>query len=411
MKLNSLTPRLSRGKRLGILAGAAVLVIALAILLGGCVTITNVQLNGNVVASSNHLMSLTLTATTNSGGPVRGVFAIRIPSAWDVKTVSFAGALGGVATRSTAMENVYATEWEAVAPNAGHNGPKPGYKWWVGYSAASTWTTGQQSTVTIAIDTHGRGGTYYLDFATGITEQADPTNLSNKGLWQIGSTGSPPTGVLLDQAITLYAFQDVQPGFPYYTAIQGIGALGVVSGYPTAGGVNEFRPENNVKRAQYCKFIVNALNAAGVPGFTVNEAMAMPVNFPDLGPDITVGEDMLYPHEFVWTAYNHQIIFGYDDGLFRPYIDISRAHVITMTVRALQGLAATPLTNPPPGYVGPLGWGNGMLPEHMANARIAEFNGLLTGIPASSAANGNASMPRQEVAQVMWNMINLITGP
>ena len=40
---------------------------------------------------------------------------------------------------------------------------------------------------------------------------------------------------------------------------------------------------------------------------------------------------------------------------------------------------------------------------------MAEYNGLLAGLPLTgAAANGNASMPRGEVAQVLWNLLNLM---
>jgi len=409
VKRESLMARLYSGKRLHVLAGAAVLVIALAMLLGGCVTISNVQLNGNVAAGSNQIISLTLTATTDAASPIRGVFAIRIPSAWDVKTVSFSGALNGAATESTVMETTYSTAWEATAPDAGHNGPKPGYKWWVGYSAASTWTSGQQSVVTIAIDTHARGGTYYLDSATGVADATDPEDTADSGLWQIGSTGSSPTGVLLDQVITLYCFTDVTPGIAYFEAIQGMGAMGLIQGYgPQAGGYFEFRPGNFVLRAQFAKMIVNAL------GLSVNEGMAPPVNFSDLGADVLPGPgviDSLYPHEYVWVAYNNNIIKGYLDGTFKPFSPpIIRGHVVTMTVRALLNLHPGALQPVPDSFVQT--WGNDLLPEHKANARVAEYNNLLAGLPLSTtAANGNAPMPRGEVAQVLWNMMGLIAGP
>lgn len=123
------------------MGGAAVLVVVLAVLLSGCVTISSVNLGSGADAGSNHQISMTLTATTDATGPIRGVFAIRIPAAWDVKTVAFTGALSGAATRSTVMEGVYATEWEAQPVGAGYNGHKASYKWWVGYSPANTWTT------------------------------------------------------------------------------------------------------------------------------------------------------------------------------------------------------------------------------------------------------------------------------
>lgn len=385
------------------LVGAAVLV-AVAILLGGCVKITDLQLNSNAQAGPNHLITMEAEAAMSSDGPVRGVIAIRIPSAWEVRSVTFTGpAITGAAERSTVMENVYATEWEATA-GVGHNGHKNGYKWWVGYSGAKVWTVGDKSGVVVAIDTHGRGGTYLLDFATGIADKDDPEDAAgDKGLWQIGSAGIAPTGVLLDRAIALDCFTDVQPGNPFYEAIQGLGAKGIIQGYgPTAGGYYEFRGANSVNRAQFVKFICGALNAAGIPGYAVTEEMVAPVNFPDLGADNPAD---LYPHEYVWTAWSHGIVRGYLNGNFQPYVPVQRGHVISMTVRALEALSSSLLKTPPAGFVQT--WGKDMLPEHRANARIAEYNHLLNGIPVAS---GVAPMPRQEVAEVMWNVMKLLAG-
>lgn len=403
MRIDPLTTRSSRRKRLSILAGAAALLIALAVLLGGCVTISDVDLNSNMPAGSNHIVSLKLTATTDASSPIRGVFAVRIPAAWDVNSVSLSGAMNGTATESAPMEAIYATEWETTA-GPGHNGSKAGYKWWAGYTAASTWTSGQQSTVTIAIDTHAQGGTYYLDFATGVAGEATPENPADTGLWQIGSAGDAPTGMSLDQVITLYCFTDVTPGANYYEAIQGMGAKGIIQGYPTgSGGYYEFRPSNTVYRAQFAKMIDGAL------GLVVDEAMPEPVHFSDLGVDIIAPPGNLYPHEYVWVAYNNNIIKGYTDGTFKPYTAIIRGHVITMTVRALLNLHPDALQPVPDGFVQT--WGNDLIQPHKDNARIAEYNDLLAGLPlTTTAANGNASMPRGEVAQVLWNMMDLI-GP
>ena len=336
--------------------------------------------------------------------PVRGVVAIRIPSAWEVKSVSFSGeALNGVATESAVMEGVYATEWETT-PGVGHNGHKDGYEWWVGYSPASSFATGDSGVVAISIDSHGHGGTYLLDLAFGVAAPDEPEDPDDKALWQIGSAGLNPTGVMLDRSITLYSFTDVPPADSYFPAIQGLGALDVVHGYgPGPDGSYEFRPANVVTRAQFAKLICGALNAAGVPGFAPTEAMEPPVNFRDLGADDPLD---LYPHEYVWTAWDHGIVKGYSSTSFRPYEHIQRGHVITMTVRALRALDDDPLREPPADFVPE--WGSDMLAEHKANARIAEYNHLLDGVPL---ADGVAPMPRQEVAQVMWNVLDLLTGP
>jgi hypothetical protein len=384
-----------------------VLLIATAVVLGGC-KIVGYNMNSPGLADSDHLVTYNMRMATDSLQTLRGTVALRIPSAWDVISVQFAGVLSGNATYSANIVNYFNSVWEAKTPlDPGHNGPKNGYKWWAGYSPPREWFVDEEVQVTIHLNTHGRGGTYYLDFVTGWTTNANPAAETggNRSNWEYGAQGwpaNPYPGVRLDDQIILHCFNDVQPGHPFYTAIQGLGAAGIINGYgPQAGGSYEFRPANSVYRAQYTKFICNALNVAGVPGFTVAEGMTPPVNFPDLGPDNPAD---LYPHEYIWTAYGHNIIKGYLNGTFQPYIVISRQHVITMTVRALQGLAASPLTDPPPGYSGL--WGGDMYPEHAANARIAEYNHLLDGIPLAS---GIAGMPRQEVAQIMWNMINLLT--
>lgn len=392
----------SRRRKLLALGVFSVLLIAMVVMLGGCVNITSINIGGNVPAGSNHLISMNLVANTDTSGPIRGVVAVRIPSAWDVKTVTFAGAFNGAATESAVMEGVYATEWETMT-GPGYNGHKDQYKWWVGYTPEAEFSTGDTSTATIAFDSHGRGGTYLLDFVLGIAQAADPEGdpAADKGFWQLGSAGLDPTGVSLDQSITLYCFSDVQPSDPFYNAVQGLGALGVIQGYgPQAGGYYEYRGLNSVNRAQYTKFICNALTAGGVPGYLPVEGMAAPVNFSDLGIDNPAD---LYPHEYVWTAYSMGVVKGYLNGSFQPWTSIQRGHVISMTVRALQALALSPLTEPPAGFA--QSWGNDMLPEHKANARIAEYNNLLVGIPLAS---GVASMPRQEVAQVMWNMLALL---
>jgi S-layer homology domain len=374
--------------------------LAAAILMGGCVQIIGLQLNGEIAAGSNHTITLEASTTVPSGGPVRIVVAVRLPSAWEVVSASLIGPeMIDVFSDSTIMESVYASEWEAVAVGPGHNGPKDGYDWWVGYSEAHDWDKGEAGRVSITVDTHGRGGTYLIDLATGLAGDVAPEDLADRSLWQIGSAGLNPSGVFLDQPITLYCFTDVPPRAEYYEAIQGMGAAGLIGGYPFgSGGYREFRPLNPVLRAQYAKMVVGALNLG------INENMAAPVDFRDLGGDTP---DNLYPHEYVWTAYSYGIIKGYSDKTFRPYTPITRGHAVTMTVRALQKLHPGLLEQVPADFVQT--WGKDLLPEHSANARIAEYNDLLTGLPLTTAASsGNAPMSRGEVAQLLWNMMVLL---
>jgi hypothetical protein len=209
-----------------------------------------------------------------------------------------------------------------------------------------------------------------------------------------------PGGFTLSPSATV--FLDVPPGHPSYNAILGLAGLGIVSGYPVSGGT-EFRPANSVWRAQFAKMIDGALELA------VTEDMTLPP-FTDLGVDILVTGpevDNLYPHEYVAAAYDHAITTGITPTTFHPYDEISRAQVVTMVVRALQTLHPTLLTPPATGYTNT--WGTSFSAIHGPNARIAEADGLLAGLPLTGATGDPwAAMPRGEVAQVLWNVYQML---
>jgi hypothetical protein len=190
-------------------------------------------------------------------------------------------------------------------------------------------------------------------------------------------------------------FSDVPVGHQYFAPIQGLAERGLIGGYPQADGSTQFRPTNSVLRAQFAKMIDGAL------GIFPKESMAPPFAFTDLGPDVPTD---LYPHEYVWAAYSKDIIKGYSDGSFKPFTPIIRGHVVTMTVRALQQAAPPALVAPPAGFA--QSFGLDLAPEHKANARLAESNGLLEGLPVGQPGfDAAGAMPRGEVAQVMWNMM------
>lgn len=199
-------------------------------------------------------------------------------------------------------------------------------------------------------------------------------------------------------------FVDVEMGHPYYTAIQGLHTAGVISGYVGPTGP-EFRPANPVLRAQFAKMICGVLSLA------VTEDMTSP--FTDLGFDDPLD---LYPHEYVAAAYAHHITNGISPTSFGPYLEIKRAQVITMGVRALQNLAPSALAPLPPDFTPT--WDPAFSPIHGPMAALAEANGLLAGLgadPEHPAGNLSALdpwelMPRGEVAQFLWNAMQKV-GP
>jgi hypothetical protein len=182
---------------------------------------------------------------------------------------------------------------------------------------------------------------------------------------------------------------DVPVTHPYHEAIEGLVADGSVSGYDRPDGQKEFRPGNNVWRAQFAKMIDGVLEVAVAEG--------LPSPFTDLGPN-PPGD--LYPHDYVAAAFAQGIIKGFNPITFGPYKDITRAQVLTMVVRALEALGPSRLASPPAAYLGSLG---SFSPDHAANARLAEFNGLTHGLLGFGPSwDPWLPMSRGEVAQVLW---------
>lgn len=253
---------------------------------------------------------------------------------------------------------------------------------WEPYSAAKSWTlTGGAGTKTVWCsfrDAHG--------------------NVSGEGLVsdsiELTASGPAPTT----------PFTDVPPGHPYGDAINGMRDAGIIDGYQV-GDKWEFRPGNTVFRAQFAKMI------CGVMGLTVDEDdWPNPgVPFTDLGADTLPGVglvDSLYPHEYVAVAYLTQITKGQTTTTFAPYVGIKRAQVVTMIVRAVQNLRPGVLVTPPAGYTGSLG---NFDPEHGPNMRIAEFNGMLTGLIGFGPAwSPWTAATRGETAQMLWNLMGML---
>src|SRR5439155_12001254 len=118
--------------------------------------------------------------------------------------------------------------------------------------------------------------------------------------------------IVLAEGFTFYTppaptFQDVALDNPFYTFIETAYHRGIISGYNCGSGCLEYRPGNNVTRAQVCKIIVLA------EGWT-------PYTPPNPTFRDVPATDPFYQQ--VETAYNHGIISGYNCGSgcleFRP---------------------------------------------------------------------------------------------
>lgn len=188
-------------------------------------------------------------------------------------------------------------------------------------------------------------------------------------------------------------FSDVLVSHPFATAIDDLTARGIINGFDDG----TFRPAAPVTRQQFAKMIVGALY---LPASTADLCP-----FPDVVS--SKGAD-LYPDHLVAVAAARGITEGYSDGTFGPYRLITRAHVVTMVVRALKALDPAALRPAPAAAVLPGEWED-LSGEHGDNARIANENGLLEGLDLESASKDPLdAMPRGEVAQVLYNMNELL---
>ena len=193
------------------------------------------------------------------------------------------------------------------------------------------------------------------------------------------------------------AFTDVPGSNPYFIAILDLSSRGIINGF----GDGTFKPDAPVTRQEFAKMI--------------DKALYLPVSAADICPfpDVQTNQDPtdpLYPDHYVAVAAKDGITKGYEDGTFRPSVDIPRYQVVTMVVRALENLYPGVLATS--GLSGSLAGLWASLPsEHVANAEVAEYNGLLYGLnigPGGAASDPWAAMPRGEVAQVLFNVEQII---
>jgi alpha-tubulin suppressor-like RCC1 family protein len=190
------------------------------------------------------------------------------------------------------------------------------------------------------------------------------------------------------------AFPDVPDTHPYSTAINGVAAAGIISGFEDG----TFGPDKLVIRQQFAKMIVKTM------GLTVTGTEVCP--FGDVAAQ--VGTDPFYPSKYVAVCATQNITRGTDSTHFAPTLNIRRTQVITMVVRAADNLASGNLDPVPMGWSGVLSYSD---PDHGANIKKAEFNGLLAGIqgPGGTLASWDTLgyATRGEVAQILWNMLQL----
>jgi hypothetical protein len=202
--------------------------------------------------------------------------------------------------------------------------------------------------------------------------------------------GAPVTWQFITKQVTS-PYSDVSTTYKYFAAIYELSQRNIIGGYPNG----TFRPSNTVTREQFAKMIVKAL------GLTVTGSEICP--FGDV-PD-QEGTDPLYPAKYIAVGAEKGIMQGKSAKIFAPYDDVTRYQAVTMVVRAADSVDRGLLKTPPSDYAST--WNPALSATHGANARLAEYNGLLAGLPVSSL-NPAAAMTRGEIAQLLWNLVQLL---
>lgn len=242
-------------------------------------------------------------------------------------------------------------------------------------------------------------GTHYVEVTQGLFAQTPARyRLTIDAPWHYGGGGgtttttywTPPSTTSTTNAPGGNAFWDVSASNPYRQAIQDLFGRGIIQGYSDGS----FGPNVPVWRQHFAKMIVLTL------GLPVSENDACPFG------DVTIGGPAtLYPDNYIAVAAVRGIALGKSPGVFSPFEEITRAQIITMAVRAVPPGA---LAQPPADYAGSV---PSFSPTHDEYMRLGEFNGLTSGLVGfGSAWNPWDSASRAEVAQVLFNLLQLLPG-
>lgn len=251
----------------------------------------------------------------------------------------------------------------------------------VSYESAHSAYNGNADTVGVLTYVPTDTGVYYLMVSASSVISNFPYTVEVTGSAALPDDSDPPPPPPPDGPV----FPDVGASHPYRAAIEGMYDRGIISGYESG----LFGPNDSVKRAQFAKMIVGAVD------LEVYEGMSSP--FTDLGAN--PGDD-LYPHDYIAAAFANGITNGITASTFGAYVPITRAQVVTMIVRAV---GTGVLSSPPAGFAGSLG---NFSETHAPYMRIAEHNGLLAGLQEFGPGwDPWRTASRGECAQILWNVL------
>ncbi len=203
---------------------------------------------------------------------------------------------------------------------------------------------------------------------------------------RLGCLGALVALLTLAVGAPAVAFPDVPAAHFFKEAIDTLADRGIVGGF--ADGT--FRPEQSVRRAQFAKVLVGALD------LPISESVRTGfVDVPSSGPG------GFYPDNYVGVIERWAITDGTGPRTFSPFVDVSRAQAFTLIMRSLTRFRPDAVRYPPLGWTG--FWGE-FDPGHARWAALAEYNGFTVGLPLRQL-DPWGTMPRGEVAQVLYHVL------
>jgi hypothetical protein len=134
-----------------------------------------------------------------------------------------------------------------------------------------------------------------------------------------------------EEAQSSNRFGDVPAGSTHAGAIDCLWNYTVVQGRVGDGGTQVFEPGHDVNRQQMASFVANHLHVL------LDRTYELPEGAHDAEDRFADGERISSAHERnVSSLHEADIVQGYDDGTFRPGVDITRGQMASFIVRAVE---------------------------------------------------------------------------
>jgi len=165
------------------------------------------------------------------------------------------------------------------------------------------------------------------------------------------------------------SFADVTVETKYQPAILTLAKMGLINGYEEEG-VNNFKPENNITRAEFTAIITRAMGVGDIDsGVTV---------FPDVQDHWARGN--------IQVAFDRKIVNGFEDGTFKPNENVTYEQAVKMIVCTLGYETAAQMFG---------GWPDGYITQGNKLGVTSGISGVIQKEPATRAV----------VAQLIYNAL------